>query len=205
MIGLVKDNFVYIKVPKNGCSTYGHILKEHGWLEINLFENNLDLHQMTLWGHLTNPEVRHTKGVEQFLSNNADIDYTNPVISKLLVSGVFDEHTFSLTMMLGKIMAVPIYWIPLDIGIYNYPAGKEMTGDELTADFFREQGIDIDIRKYKKLNVKNHLQDVIKIREYISDCKVRYNKNYQKLVKNFLEPDILLYNRTVEKFRKKYE
>jgi sodium-coupled monocarboxylate transporter 8/12 len=34
--------------------------------------------------------------------------------------------------------------------------------------------------------------------------KKDYNQNYQKVVKNFLEPDILLYNVTLEKFRKKY-
>lgn len=203
MLGFVKDKFLYIKAPKNGCMTYSNILYQNGWQEINLFENSLDMSSMFLWGHLTNPETRHTKGVEQYLRFNRQIEYKNKDISRLLVSAVFDEHTYSLNMMMGPIMHFPIYWIPLDADVYNYREGKVMSGDDLTSDFFKEQKIDITISDYPKLNVANNAQ--IEIRKFIDDCKNQYTLNYQKLVKNFLEPDILLYNKTVATFRQKYE
>lgn len=203
MLGFVKDNFLYIKAPKNGCMTYSSMLRNNGWEQINLLENDLDFHSLKIWGHLTNPENRHTKGVEQYLRANPDIDFERTDISKLLVSAVFDEHTYSLSMMLGPIFSFPIYWIPLDVDILNYRSGKKMTGDDLTSDFFKENGIDIDIRQYPRLNIANAKS--ISIRQKIKNYKNTYIENYNSLVRNFLEPDILLYNKTVEKFRKKYE
>lgn len=203
MLCLVKDQFLYIKVPKNGCTTYTAILKEHSWKELNLFENDLDLTKMVIWGHLTNPETRHTRGVAQYVSGSL-INYQDPKIAKMLISGVFDEHTFSLNMMLGWRFNLPINWIPLDANIYNYRLNKEMSGNDLTNDFFKENGINIDANSYEHLNVFHNNEKSMQIRKHIDHCKKAFNQNYQQLVKNFLEPDILLYNKVVELFRKKY-
>jgi hypothetical protein len=55
--------------------------------------------------------------VAEFLCQNPDIDYNNPMIGKMLVTGVFDSHTYSIHMMLGDLIKYPIKWIPLDIKI----------------------------------------------------------------------------------------
>jgi len=205
MLGYVKDCFLYIKCPKNGCMTYSTFLKQHGWEEVNLFENNLDFSSLTMWGHLTEPHHRHTRGVEQYLKLNPDIDVNNPSIAKMLVSGVFDEHTFSLNMMLGQLMNYQITWIPLDATIikYNkYPTPiEELIGDDLTNDFFKEHSLDLTITAADRKNIST--DKTIRVR--IEKFKEIYYNNYRQLVKNFLEPDLFLYNNVVQQYRKKYE
>lgn len=208
MIGFVKDHFVYIKCPKNGCMTYSGLLQRHGWQQINLFESHLDYSQYLLWGHLTEPNQRHTKGLLQYLRFNLDLDINDDKIAKMLISGVFDEHTYSLNMMLGPLFSLPIYWIPLDTEIknYNHPNSRNTlvtcNGDDLTNDFFKEQGINITVTLADRLNVSTAEENFKRVQ--INRYKELYNTNYQKIVKNFLEPDILVYNKTVKNFRMKY-
>jgi hypothetical protein len=203
MLGFVKDKWVYIKCAKNGCMTYSEFLKRHGWQEINLFENDLNLNEMILWGHLTEPHCRHTRGVEQYVRNKA-INVQEEKIEKLLVSGVFDEHTYSVSMMLGPLWYLPIHWIPLDTKITKwnqYPQlPEELNGDDLTNLFFQEQGIDLKITLEDRLNVSANFE----IRNHVTKLKEEHYKNYQKLVKNFLEHDLMLYTKTVGDYNKKY-
>lgn len=205
MFGFVKDDFLYIKCPRNGSTTFAEFLGRHGWQRINLFNNTLDLRNMRIWAHITDPHQRHTKGLEKYLRDNPDININDPVIGKILISGVFDEHTYSLRMMLGNIWDLDIHWIPLDAGIVDYrlpPAQRRsLTGDDLTNDFFAEHGIDLMITADDHVNVYS---DPLGQREKINDLKKVYHDNYQKLVKNFLEPDLVLYYKTLDKFRQKY-
>ncbi len=206
MFGFVKDNLIYIKCPRNGCTTHTTFLINNGWAEINLFENNLNLANYVLWGHITNPHARHTKGVSKYLIDNPDLDINNPIIGKMLVSGVFDEHTYSLSMMLSSIWHLPIHWIPLDVEITKwnrYPVEPEiLVGDDLTNEFFKEHNLDLVITKNDRLNIGSN---TVNSRLQIDNLKEKYVDNYNKLVKNFLEPDIILYNKTVEILKKKYE
>jgi hypothetical protein len=208
MKAFVKDKFIYIKCPKNGSTTYVTVLKKNGWQEINLFENNLNYNNYLLWGHLINPEIRHTKGISQYLRINPGIDYNNPSIAKMLVSAVFDEHTYSLNMMLGPLFFLPVYWIPLDAEItnWNHPDTPDKliihNGDDLTNEFFKENNIDIVVSSKDHLNDGGDIDKLLKIQ--IENYKKQYQDNYQRLVKNFLEPDIILYNKILKKFRIKY-
>jgi hypothetical protein len=209
MIGFVKDNFIYIKCPKNGCMTFSELLTRHNWVPINLFENNLDYSKYIIWGHITEPTMRHTKGLVQYLKVNPELDINDTKMAKLLVSGVFDEHTYSLSMMLGPLFHLPIQWIPLDAEIKNYkhPDSRKgfqviYNGDDLTNDFFKQHNIDIKVTLADRLNVSTPLDNINKKR--IDDYKTLYDENFQKIVKNFLEPDIIVYNKTLKEFRIKY-
>ena len=208
MKGFIKGRFIYIKCPKNGCLTYSNLLERNGWEQIDLFDSNIRYSDYLLWGHLTEPNTRHTKGVSQYLIMNPDIDLSNPGINEMLVSGVFDEHTYSLNMMLGSLFSLPIYWIPLDATIrnFNHPGSRDQLvicdGDALTNNFFMEHDIDIKVTLSDRRNEAT--KEERQIRDRINEWKQVYNNNYQKLVKNFLEPDILEYNETLKKFRLKY-
>lgn len=205
MLGFVKGHFLYIKCPRNGCTTFTTLLARHGWQEINLFENSLDLANMMIWAHITDPHKRHTKGIHKYLLDNPEIDLGNPMISKMLVSGVFDEHTYSLSMMLKHLWHLNIYWIPLDTEIIDYisepPNTRRLNGNDLTNDFFKQHNIDIRVGDHDNLNKSS---DATGIRDRIEKLKDQHHENYQKLVKNFLEPDIILYYQTLQKFRDKY-
>lgn len=203
MLGFVKDQWVYLKCAKNGCMTYSEFLKRHGWKEIDLFDNDLNLNEMILWGHITDPHHRHTRGVEQYVLANS-INVQEEKIEKLLVSGVFDEHTYSLSMMLGSLWHLPIHWIPLDATITKWnqfpEPPQELNGDDLTNLFFQSQEIDLKITLQDRL----HVSTDFKIRDYIKQLKEKYHTNYQKLVKNFLQQDLMLYAKTVNDLNKKY-
>jgi hypothetical protein len=187
--------------------TYSNFLAKNKWQEINLFEPNLDLSQYKLWGHLTEPQNRHTRGVAEYLKKNPNININDHNIARMLVSGVFDEHTYSLNMMLGSIFHLPIYWIPLDAKITRwnpYPTKPtELIGDDLTNNFFKENNLDLQITISDRINVANE-SDLL-IRQKIEEFKKLYDKNYQQLFKNFLEVDVLLYTATLRKFEQKYE
>ena len=167
--------------------TYSTFLANNGWQEINLFDNNLDLTQYKLWGHITDPQIRHTRGIAQYLKINPEIDINEPTIARMLVSGVFDEHTYSLNMMLGSVFYFPIYWIPLDAQITKWNAyptePTQLNGDDLTNDFFKENNVDLIITIHDRLNTSSSSE--LAIRQKIEDCKKIYHENYQKLFKNF--------------------
>jgi len=203
--GYFKDNYVYLRIPKNGSTTFRTLLLNNGWEEFNLFDTTIDLSKCFIWGHITNPFNRHTKGLSTFLQDDhPDIDIDNPSVGKLLVSGVFDGHTYSISMTLGHMFNLPIHWIPLDAKITDYRSTppRILSGNDLTNDFFKSHNLglhvtDADIRWRKATRHKE-------TREKIEQLKKQHNDLYQQLVKHILEPDLLLYNKVVLEFEQKY-
>jgi hypothetical protein len=147
---------------------------------------------MLIWGHITDPNIRHTKGVEQYLRLNPDIDIDNEQIAKLLTSVVVDVHTYSLHMIFQSIIGVyPIHWIPLDyIG-----AGQYKSGDDLTNLFFKINNLPIKVDITDRLHVSETFN--IELQEKISQLKLKYLANYHVLEHNFLKHDIMLYNKVL--------
>lgn len=201
---LIKDKFVYIPIPKNGVMTFTGLLLSHGWKWVNFFENDLDFKDYILWGHLTEPNMRHTKGVEQYLRNNPDININDPQIAKILVSGVFDQHGYSVHMTLGHMIFHSITWIPLDAKIVDWNNGgtRILNGNDLTNEFFKQHNIDIVV---DDSSIRNKTSTVQKeIQNQIKNLKQLYETNYNSVVGNFLDSDILLYNRIVKQYEIKY-
>ena len=211
MIGYIRDRFVYIRVPKNGSTTFRTLCERAGWQQFNLFDNDIDLAQCVLWGHITDPESRHTKGLSTHLTDNPDflarfMDY-DPLFERMLVTGVFDAHTYSLHMTLGPLISLPIHWIPLDAKITKwnpYPQPPEtLDGNALTNDFFREHGIDLHVTDRDIAYVKS--EEHKHVRQKINQLKQQHHEPYQQLVKHFLEPDMILYTKVLQQFADKYD
>lgn len=208
MNGLIKDNFVYLITPKNGSTTYGNFLAKHGWQYKMLSSANLslNLNECKIWGHITDPFERHTKGVVEYLRDKPNLDLDNSIIAKLLISGIYDCHTYTVTMTYSPIMHLDITWIPLDYKITNYLTYPhvEMDGDDLTNDFFKDNNLDLKISKQDHIwRLANDPKEIRK-RAQITKLKEIYSKEFLDLSGNILEHDVVLYNSTVEKFRKKY-
>lgn len=206
MIGLTKDQFVYLKVPKNGSTTFTKLLSNDGWEEINVYDCNLDFSKCILWGHITDPIKRHTKGLAEYISLNPDIDIHNPSVQKMLISGVFDSHTYSISMLFGSLYQYNINWIPLDVTIVkfnDYPVESvELTGNGLTNDFFMTHGLNLHV---DDKNIQwSRKKEQKEIREFVEHLKIKYPDHYRQLVGNFLESDSITYSKVLEKFRKKY-
>lgn len=179
-------NFAYVMVPKNGCMSYGTFLGDAGWTRTNLFYNDLDLDNTIFFGHVTEPNSRHTRGLAQYLDVTEQTELLDSPLARVLVSGVFDEHCYSINMMMPHLVD-RIHWIPLD-----YTSWRHNNGDFLTNRFFKENGLNLNYSGENRINVasinKRHLYT------QIENLKVKYNADYQKIVKNFLEPDIKLHS-----------
>jgi len=204
MQALKKDNFIYIPIPKNGLMTFTGLLESNGWERFKLFDNDLNLSEYVLWGHLTEPNHRHTRGVEQYIRLNPDINLSNPDTTRMLVSGVFDQHGYSVHMLLSSLMHLPIIWIPLDAKITNWNSADHtiLDGNDLTNDFFKEHNLDLVVTDN---DIKNKTTETgLKLQQVVTSLKERYVENYKSLVGNFLDPDIILYNSVIKKYRIKY-
>jgi hypothetical protein len=204
MLGFRKENFLYISIPKNGSTTFSNLLLHNGWESIELLDAELDWPVLTIWGHLTDPLVRHTKGLVEYLRRNLPDDeipryLSDDFLAKMLVTGMHDYHSMSVQMLLGSHINLPIHWIPLDLEIN----GK--TGNDFTNDFFIKHGInlrvdDLDI----KFSAKNKVMIVMQFRETIEKLKLKFNEDYQRSVKLFFDFDINLYNQICTDFKRKY-
>jgi hypothetical protein len=208
MFCYVKDQFCYLVVNKNASQTYSKLFSDHGWQRRDLFANDLDLKNMILWGHIQDPEIRHTKGLATYLLINSEIDYLNPSVAKLLITGVFDTHTYSISMMLGPVWSYPIHWIPMDYTFTEYSVKtfnhlrKKYGSSELTQLWFNENGIDINVDDAVWLN-RSHSRER-QIRDTINYYKFQHQEEYSQLIKNYLSPDIIQYRKTLNEYAKKF-
>ena len=208
MNGYIKDNFVYLHTAKNGSSTYGNFLANHGWTFTMLTDDKLDidLSKCVIWGYISNPFDRHTKGVVEYIRLHPEIDIENSDIAKLLISGIYDVHTYTLTMLYAPILHLDITWIPLDHKITNFLVDPHqiMTADDLTNDFFKEHNLDL---KVTEADHRWRLAGIPKeqaFRQRINELKEKYHDDFLQLSGNIIEHDVLLYNAAIEKTRKKY-
>jgi hypothetical protein len=209
--GYRKDHFLYICTPKNGSTTFSALLSNNGWQYVDLLDNDLDYEQFNIWGHITNPDHRHTKGLAEYLRLNPDIDITNDNVAKMLVTGIFDGHAASLSMLLGPLFFLPtIQWIPLDIKVTNYFSDPPVivTGNDITNDFFIENGINIRVSAN---DVKNQVTEESQtLRDKIVELKNKFNpttdpeKYNGTWLGSYYRYDNLLYAEVTEKYYKRY-
>jgi len=189
MFGYTYKNFVYVMTPKNGCLSHGNFLRDAGWTYTNLFSKDLDLDNSILFGHISEPNARHTRGLAQYLIVIEQTDLINSPLARLLVSGVFDEHCYSINMMIPHLID-RVHWIPLD---YKW---RHFNGDFLTNRFFKQNGLDLHYSGENRINVADARKKLMYAR--IAQLKDRYNVDYQKLVKNFLEIDIKYHTNAID-------
>ena len=209
--GYLKDHFLYIATPKNGSTTFSALFSKHGWEYVDLVDNYLDYEKFNIFGHIANPDTRHTKGLAAYLRLNPDIDLTNDSVAKMLVTGIFDGHAASISMLLGPLFYLPsIQWIPLDITVENRlgPETILLDGNGLTNQYFIDNGIDIRVTD---ADVENQAdEEDYKLRQKIVDLKNKFNpisdpNRYNSTwLGSYYRFDNMLYNEITEKFYRKY-
>ena len=176
-------------IPKNGCSSYGTFLADAGWVRTDLFSDSLDLDNTIFFGHITDPNVRHTKGLAQYLLNSDQIDLLSSPLAKVLVSGVFDHHCYSINMMIPHLIN-RVHWIPLD---YKW---RHFDGDFLTNRFFKQNQLDLHYSGKGRINVADERKNSMYAQ--IQTLKDQYSVAYQDIVKNFLDIDIKFHTNAID-------
>lgn len=213
MRAYTKDNFVYISIPKNGCTTFSQLCINNGWKSIDTRDPLIDLTDKVIRAHITDPEERYVKGIIQYLILNPEISIDDPMVGRMIISGVFDIHTYSLNMLLGPQYNLPIHWIPLDASFTDYriiQLNKPVyNGDDLTNMFFEENGIDLRVTKQDHLNYTADMpasQIAIRsmLKEKVLVLRQKYKENYYQVLANFLGSDIALYRRICNQYKEKY-
>jgi hypothetical protein len=152
----------------------------------------------------------------QFLKINPDIDINNETVAKLVVTGVFDGHTASISQILGPFFYLPIRWIPLDAEINNYCDGIHtvVNGNDLTNDFFIQNGIPIRITESDVKHQESRQlpeEKTTHLRNQIEELKKKWYTNngipstgYRQTVETFFKQDIELYTTVMKDFNQQY-
>ena len=207
MRALIYKNFIYIPIAKNGSTTFIDFLTAHGWELIELLDFNDDLSQYKLWGHITDPVARHTKGVVEFLTLFKRVDLLDdPLFQKLCAGTILDTHSCSIWITTKDFVQYPIHWIPLDAKITKWESfpipAKVLSGNDLTNDFFRENNLDLTITDSY---IHNQTSDKTnRLREIVDQIKRNHPEDTLQCIKHYLEPDMILYSKTLEYYRNKY-
>ena len=209
MLGCIYKNFIYIPIPKNGSTTFINFLTKRGWETVELLDLGNDLSQYKLWGHITDPNKRHTRGIEEFLRGNKSPDAINdPLMQKICASSMLDIHSCSIWILTRDIAQYPIHWIPLDADIVKwnqYPEPiKTLSGNDLTNDFFRENNLDLFITDNDNTHITSSTVKSDGLRDKIDQVKQRYSEETLHCIKWYLEPDLVLYSNTLNYYRNKY-
>ena len=207
MMGQIYKNFIYVPIPKNGSTTFTNFLADHGWKTIELLDFGDELSQYKLWGHITDPHTRHTRGIEEFLRDTNSDAIDDPLIQKICAGSMLDIHSCSIWILTRDIAKYPIHWIPLDAEITKwnqYPDPIEiLNGNDLTNDFFNENNIDLFITDKDNKHITSS-RKYDGLRNMICEVKQKYVQESLHLAKWYLEPDLILYSSALDYYRNKY-
>lgn len=177
-------NLAWISIAKNACSSWSKVFDDLGWIKEDLFDPTADLSQLTFFGFLRWPEIRHTMGVTEYLKRtNQQSLLSDPRVNRLFVSGVFDQHCYSVSQMIPDSVLDRTTFFIIDQTYYNY--------ETLTRRFLAQHGVVIngDIPRVYAAD-----DGVLATRKQLNDLKLQYPEEHGLLTKNFLERDVKLYN-----------
>lgn len=188
-------NHVYMPVLKNASSTYIKFFKNSGW-ETCKVKDIIDDSNLNLFGHIQNPDIRHTKGIAETLNlrNVTELLFLKKVAT-LLSSGIFDLHTFPLDFIYGDLVS-KIHWIPMDLKIKD----KEIPSNYLTNLYFQDHSLPFRIPDSERQHVAKDEMKIIqnKVKEikeknseqmyyYLRLVFLRDNETWEKSLNYYTE------------------
>lgn len=192
MDGLRYGDYVYMPVLKNASSTYMKFFREMGWVDYpqHLIRKNENL---KLFGHIQNPDVRHTKGlVEWAFLTGAERYFFDINLAPLLCSGMHDNHTNSLSHYYSDLI-YRIHWIPMDISIPVH---------ELTNDYMKENGLSFTVDESYNFNESGESKKEKYKR--VQQIKKKLNDRLQSNLIIILHRDIELWEDAKQNYEEKY-
>jgi len=188
------NNLVYLCIPKHASTFYSNIFQQHlGWENIDIYD--IDWTTDKVFSHIMHPDVRHTKGTAQCISDLQLEEYIgHPLLEKLMAFAIFDSHSQPIVSYIGEDVCYKIDWIPLDVG----------NSDRLTNIFLKEHNVDIDVTTFQKENIAfKSKQNLYKI---VSELKEKAKTTYYQhiSVRNWFDRDYILYNDVICNIRPEF-
>lgn len=177
------DNLAWLSIAKNACSSWAHVFDSLGWKKENLYEPITDISKLKFFGFMRDPDDRHTMGIVEYLSRHDLL----PLISaspynKLLAGAVFDEHCYALSHIIPDSIRNRATFFIIDRNYFNY--------ELLVQNFLRHHNVEITVPVPRLNNTQFKTQQ---FRDQIKEIKQQNPNIYNSLIKNFLEPDQMLY------------
>ena len=186
------NNLAWISIAKNACRSWAQVFDNLGWQKEDLFQPQVDIQQLKFFGFLRWPAVRHTMGVIEYLeqTNQCDLLY-NTQVNRLLVSAVFDQHSYAVSQMIPADIVKRTEFFIIDHTHYNY--------EILVQNYLRSHGVEIAVPVPR---VNTVIETTCQNRIDLEKLKQRYPEDFFRLQKNFLDADIQLYQRTLQQQEK---
>ena len=172
----------WLKIAKNACTSWSSIFEDLGWQKHDLYIPNIDIDKLEFFALIQDPETRHTAGVVQYLINENMIELLeHPAYQRLVVSGCFDEHTYTIHATVPDSIIKRTQWFLIDSVQYNY--------ETLVRNYLKTHGVDLP--PVPRLNQSS--ADIQQLKNKINNLKVMYSSSHSKLAKNYLGADLRLY------------
>lgn len=174
----------WLKIPKNACSSWESVFEQVGWQKEDLYDPQVDLNSLTFFGFLRRPDTRHDMGIVEYLMRSDIVDLLyDERFNRLLASAIFDEHTYGVWHMVPKQILDRTTFFIIDHVEFDY--------EKLTKNWLLDHGVDITNVPVPRLNPSNDFAK--QLRNKIALVKQQNPQCHSKLMKNWLEPDVLLY------------
>jgi hypothetical protein len=137
-----------------------------------------------LFGHIQDPDIRHTKGVAEYFLTSGIVNIDDRYAP--LVVGIFDTHTVPISALYPEHYD-RIHWILMETVI----GGRKFTCNELTNFFFHKNNIPL---KVSDKDIKNNSDPhKIKLQEIVHKLKERHQKVFKELCSHLMMEDHRLY------------
>lgn len=176
----------YLKIPKNACMSWSRALGAMGWEEQDLYIPRQPLDDLVFFGLLREPDQRHTQGLAQYLKNERlEHLLQDEFFQRILVSAVFDEHTYNIHSLVPSHIIQRTNWFVLDDQYYDY--------EQLVRNFLQQHNVALP--PVPRINVSSSRDK--QLQTQINELKVKHHDSHQKLAKNFLGSDLRLYRTQV--------
>jgi len=181
-------NLAWLSIAKNACTSWMQVFDDLGWEKEDLHKPKTDISQLKFFGFLRSPDQRHTMGVVEYLERyNLLPTLYSDEHGAVLAAGVFDEHSYAISHLVPDSIRNSATFFIIDGPRYNY--------EILVKNFLAEHGVLISVPlprlNTKRPNTHAHRQHLHAIKQQRIDIQ-------NQLMKNFLEPDQLLYSRHME-------
>jgi hypothetical protein len=169
-----------------------NFFEQNKWEEclLSSVKNNTELN---FFGHIQNPDVRHTKGIVEYISSNQINYHVNKNFAKLLFSGIYDFHTAPLSLMYTTLI-YKTHWIPIDLVFNN----KAISCNNLTNLYFKKNNLPFKIYNLNNLHVSDPIQQ--QKQETVKKFKEKHAAKICSFLNEMLAVDVELWKASLDDY-----
>jgi hypothetical protein len=177
------NRLAWLSIAKNACRSWAQVFDDLGWIKEDLYQPQVDIAQLEFFGLLRWPDIRHTMGVIEYLEQTDQLSLLHNVrFRQLLVSAVFDQHSYTVSHMIPVDIVERTTWFIMYQSYYNY--------EVLVRNYLHSHGVEIAV-PVPRITTSRPSTDQSRID--LTRLKQQWPEDHARLIKNFLDADAQLY------------